>query len=73
MSSAINLVLRDARIAGRRQVLLRDGLGVAGLQQFADHLTVNLAAELLADHLDRRFAGSKPVQSRALKCSSIAN
>ncbi len=54
----------DARTAGGRQLFLGHRLGVAGLQQLADHFTVNLAAELLADHLERRLARAKPVQAR---------
>ena len=54
----------DARAARGRELLLRHRLGEARLQQLADHFAMDLLAELLANHVERRLAGPKAVQAR---------
>ncbi len=49
----------DLRPPGRVQVLLHDGIGIALLQNFADHFLANLLAVALFDDFRRDLAGAK--------------
>ena len=57
----------DARATGRIQLLARHGFGERSAHEVVDDLAMHLLAVLLANHRERRLAGTKALEPRGAR------
>ena len=67
LGAQLHLQRLDARVAGRPQFFLRDGLDETALHQVGDRLGVHLSAVLLAHHVHGHLALAEPLEARGAR------